>query len=134
MIIHLNYLTNLLNLFLIFVYTVLININLEIKELKNLILFLIILNLLIKLYIWYNFNISKKKNLHVIIRTIFFNNRFIMLSIFIFSIITPAYMILQKDYLIIDLFIEKFSFLLIFLFALIGFYLEFFILESKLSK
>ena len=43
-------------------------------------------------------------------------------------------MIFQKDILVIDLFIEKFSFLLVFIFSLIGFYLEFFVLESKSNK
>ena len=43
-------------------------------------------------------------------------------------------MILQKDILVINLFIEKFTFLLVFIFSVIGFYLEFFILESKPIK
>ena len=43
-------------------------------------------------------------------------------------------MIIQKDILIIDPFIEKLSFLLVMIFSLIGFYIEFFILERKIKK
>ena len=38
-------------------------------------------------------------------------------------------MLMQKDILVIDILIEKVSFLLVSIFALIGFYLEFYILE-----
>ena len=130
----LNYIINLLNIFLIFIYFIILSINLELKEFGYILFFLIMINLLIKLYYWYNFTISKKKNLHFIINNIFFNERFTILSIFIFSILIPIYMIFQKDSLVINLYIEKFSFLLVFIFSLIGFYLEFFILESKTNK
>tara|TARA_Y100000591_G_C21556980_1_gene556574 strand:- start:276 stop:680 length:405 start_codon:yes stop_codon:yes gene_type:complete len=134
MMIRLNYVINLLNIFLLFIYFIFININLTNIKFEYLITSLIIINLIVKLYIWYNFNISKKKDLDIIINNIFFSNRFTKVSIFIFSIATPIYMIFQKESLIIDLFIEKLSFLLVFIFALIGFYLEFFILESKSKK
>ena len=134
MMIRLNYVINLLNIFLLFIYFIFININLKNIKFEYLITSLIIINLIVKLYIWYNFNISKKKDLDIIINNIFFSNRFTKVSIFIFSIATPIYMIFQKESLIIDLFIEKLSFLLLFIFALIGFYLEFFILESKSKK
>ena len=134
MMIRLNYVINLLNIFLLFIYFIFININLTNIKFEYLITSLIIINLIVKLYIWYNFNISKKKDLDIIINNIFFSNRFTKVSIFIFSIATPIYMIFQKESLIIDLFIEKLSFLLVFIFALIGFYLEFFILESKSKR
>ena len=134
MMMRLNYYINLLNLFLIFIYFIFININLLRKEFEYILISLILINLSIKFYNWYNFNITKRKNLHIIINNIFFNDRFTRLSIFIFSIVTPIYMILQKDSLVIDLFIEKLSFLLVFIFVLLGFYLEFFILESKSNK
>ncbi len=130
----LNYIINLLNIFLIFIYFIILSINLELKEFGYILFFLIMISLLIKLYNWYNFTTSKKKNLHFIINNIFFNERFTRLSIFIFSILIPIYMIFQKDSLVINLYIEKFSFLLVFIFSLIGFYLEFFILESKTNK
>tara|TARA_B100000575_G_C22986006_1_gene568716 strand:- start:5 stop:409 length:405 start_codon:yes stop_codon:yes gene_type:complete len=131
---HLNYYANLLNLFLIFVYLILININLEKKEFGFIIIYLIIINLLVKLYSWYNYSITKKYNLNAILDIIFFNKNFIKLVILIFSIVTPIYMIFQKDSLVINLSMEKLSFLLVFIFALLGFYLEFFILERKLNK
>ena len=101
---------------------------------KYLLIFLILINLLIKLYNWYNFSFSKKQYLNIIINNIFFSDRFLKFSIIIFSIVTPVYMILQKDSLVIDMFIEKLSFLLVFIFSILGFYLEFFILESKTDK
>ncbi len=72
--------------------------------------------------------------MHIIFKNIFFNIRITRLSVLIFSIVTPIYMIIQKDSLIIDLFIEKLSFLFVFIFSLVGFYLEFFILERKSNK
>ena len=129
----LNYLINLINLFLIFIYFIFISIDLVKKEFENLLIFLIIINLLIKIYNWYKFNVRMKKNLNIIFN-IFLNYRFTRLCIFIFSIVIPIYMILQKDSLVINLFIEKFTFLLVFIFSVIGFYLEFFILESKPIK
>tara|TARA_B100000963_G_C22426481_1_gene580106 strand:- start:380 stop:781 length:402 start_codon:yes stop_codon:yes gene_type:complete len=130
----LNFYINLINLFLIFTYFILINIGLIKKEFEYLIIFLITINFIIKFYNWYNLKITKKKNLKIFINNIFFNDRYTKLSIFIFSFATPIYMIFQKDILVIDLFIEKFSFLLVFIFSLIGFYLEFFVLESKSNK
>ena len=130
----LNYIINLLNLFLIIIFFLFLNNNLLNKEFKYLLIFLILINLLIKLYNWYNFNFSKKQYLNIIINNIFFSDRFTKFSIILFSIVTPIYMILQKDSLIIDFFIEKLSFLLVFIFSIIGFYLEFFILESKTDK
>ena len=130
----LNYFINLTNLFLLFSYFIFINLDLVKKEYEVLIIFIISINLILKLYNWYNFNISKKQNLYFIINSIFYSDRFIKLNILVFSIMTPIYMIFQRESLMIDLFIEKLSFFLIFLFALFGFYLEFFILESKSEK
>tara|TARA_Y100000768_G_C23419350_1_gene425363 strand:+ start:83 stop:475 length:393 start_codon:yes stop_codon:yes gene_type:complete len=129
--ISLNYLINLLNLSLIFIYFIFINIELVNKEFEYLLISLIVINLSIKLYSW---NITSKKNLHITFKNNFFNVRLTRLSIFIFSIVTPIYMIVQKDSLAIDLFIEKLSFLLVFIFSFVGFYLEFFILERKSNK
>ena len=130
----LNYFINLLNLFLIFAYFVFLNIDIINKEFKYLLISLIAINLLIKLYIWYNYKITRKQNLNIFINNIFFDDRFTKLSIFILSIATPIYMIFQKENLVVDLFVAKFSFLLVIIFSLIGFYLEFFILESKPNK
>ena len=129
-----NYFINLINLFLIFLFFIFLNINQINNEFKFLLIFLILFNFLIKLYTWHNFNIMKKKYLSSFIDNVFFNVRFTKLSILIFSIATPVYMIYQKDGLIIDQFVEKLSFLFVFIFSLIGFYLEFFILESNYKK
>ena len=61
MMIRLNYVINLLNIFLLFIYFIFININLTNIKFEYLIVSLIILNLMVKLYNWYNFDISKKK-------------------------------------------------------------------------
>tara|TARA_B100000674_G_scaffold246065_1_gene202753 strand:- start:260 stop:664 length:405 start_codon:yes stop_codon:yes gene_type:complete len=134
MMLRLNFIINLLNLFLILIFFIFLNKDLLNKEFEYLLIFLIIINLLIKLYNWYNFSFSKKQYLNIIINNIFFSDRFLKFSIIIFSIVTPVYMILQKDSLVIDMFIEKLSFLLVFIFSILGFYLEFFILESKTDK
>ena len=129
----LNYYINLLNLFLILIYFIFINNGVLEKKFEYLLISFIIINTSIKLYNWYNFNITKKKNLSILF-DIFFNDRFTKLNIFIFSIVIPFYMIIQKDSLVIDLFIEKLSFFIVFIFSLIGFYLEFFVLERKYCK
>jgi len=134
MILRLNYIISLLNLFLILIYFVLLNIKILSKEFGFLLIILISINLLIKLYNWYNFSFSKKQYLNVFINCIFFSDKFTKFSVVIFSIVIPIYMILQKDSLIIDFFIERLSFLLVFIFSIVGFYLEFFILESKTDK
>ena len=134
MILRLNYIISLLNLFLILIYFVLLNIKILSKEFGFLLIILISINLLIKLYNWYNFSFSKKQYLNVFINCIFSSDKFTKFSVVIFSIVIPIYMILQKDSLIIDIFIERLSFLLVFIFSIVGFYLEFFILESKTNK
>ena len=134
MILRLNFIINLLNLFLILIFFIFLNKDLLNKEFEYLLIFLIIINLLIKLYNWYNFSFSKKQYLNVFINCIFFSDKFTKFSVVIFSIVIPIYMILQKDSLIIDIFIERLSFLLVFIFSIVGFYLEFFILESKTDK
>ena len=134
MMVRLNYFINLINLFLIFIYFIFINIG-QIKiEFEYLLILLIITNLSVKLYNWYYFKIVMKKNIYVFINNVLLNEKFTQLSILIFSIIIPIYMIFQKDNLVIDLLIEKLSFLLVFIFAVLGFYLEFFILENNSNK
>ena len=134
MMVRLNYFINLINLFLIFIYFIFINIG-QIKiEFEYLLILLIITNLSVKLYNWYYFKIVMKKNIYIFINNVLLNEKFTQLSILIFSIIIPIYMIFQKDNLVIDLLIKKLSFLLVFIFAVLGFYLEFFILENKSKK
>ena len=130
----LNYFINLLNLFLIFLYFIFINTNFLLTELELSLIFLIILNFVMKLYNWYYYKNLKVINLKAISKKIFFNENFTKISIFILSILIPVYMIWQRESLIIDLFVEKLSFFLVFVFSLLGFYIEFFILESQSKK
>ena len=130
----LNYFINLLNLFLIFLYFIFINTNFLLTELELSLIFLIILNFVIKLYNWYYYKNLKVINLKAISKKIFFNENFTKISIFILSILIPIYMIWQRESLIIDLFVEKLSFFIVFVFSLVGFYIEFFILESQRKK
>ena len=104
------------------------------RNFEYFLIFLIFFNSIVKFYNWTNLEIKKKKYPNIFINNFFYNDRFTKLSIFILSIVIPLYMIFQKDNLIMDLFIEKLSFFLVFLFSIIGFYLEFFVLESKLGK
>ena len=130
----LNYFINLLNLFLIFLYFIFINTNFLLTELELSLIFLIILNFVMKLYNWYYYKNLKVINLKAILKKIFFNENFTKISIFILSILIPIYMIWQRESLIIDLFVEKLSFFIVFVFSLVGFYIEFFILESQRKK
>ena len=130
----LNYFINFINLLLIFIYFIFINIG-QIKiEFEYFLILLIISNLTVKLYSWYYLKIVIKNKNYVLINYFFLNEKFTKLSILIFSIIIPIFMIFQKDNLVIDLMIEKLSFLFVFIFAILGFYLEFFILENKSNK
>ena len=43
-------------------------------------------------------------------------------------------MILQKNNLVIDTLVEKISFFIVFIFTLIGFFVEFYILESEKNE
>ncbi len=133
MMIRLNYFINVINLFLIFIYLIYINFDQVKKEFEYFLITLILINLLIKSHNWYYFSISKKQSWDII-NIIFFNNNFTKFCVLIFSIVTPIYMIAQKDNLVINIFIEKLSFLLVFIFSLIGFYLEFYILQSRSNK
>ena len=129
-----NFFLNLLNLFLILIYFIFLNIILIKKEFEYILISLIIINSILKLINFYNFEILKKTNLNNLINNIFYNDRYTKFSVFILSTVIPIYMIIQKDILIIDPFIEKLSFLLVMIFSLIGFYIEFFILERKIKK
>ena len=82
-----------------------------------------------KIYIWSNFRVFIKKDLNKIFDNILSNDSFAKLSIIILSTVIPIYMLMQKDILVVDILIEKASFLLVSIFTLIGFYLEFYILE-----
>ena len=75
------------------------------------------------------FIVGKKDDENNFCNVILFNVSFAKLSIVILSTVIPIYMLMQKDILVIDILIEKASFLLVSIFALIGFYLEFYILE-----
>tara|TARA_Y100000768_G_C23871299_1_gene630597 strand:+ start:456 stop:854 length:399 start_codon:yes stop_codon:yes gene_type:complete len=127
-----NIIINLLNLFLILLYFIFININLINKEFGLLLICLIIINLVFKLFDWSNTSQFKIGKINNLIDNIFFNNKFLKIIIFILSILLPIYMIVQKDSLVIDIFIEKISFFLVFLLSLVGFCLEFFILKKRI--
>ncbi len=129
-----NYIINILNLFLILLYFVLLNADINKKIFEFSLITLVMLNFILKLINWHNFNLVVKKNINIFVNNIFYNDKFTKLKILILSIIIPAYMIVQKDELIIDEFIEKLSFCFVFIFSLIGFYLEFFIFERKSNK
>ena len=124
-----NFSINLLIVVCLFIYFIFTTIDFNIKNIEYFLILIIVINSFNKIYIWLNFRVFIKKNLNKIFKDILFNDSFAKLSIVILSTIIPIYMLMQKDILVVDILIVKASFLLVSIFALIGFYLEFYILE-----
>ena len=124
-----NFSINLLIVVCLFIYFIFTTIDFNLKNIEYFLILIIVINSFNKIYIWSNFRVFIKKNLNKIFKDILFNDSFAKLSIIILSTVIPIYMLLQKDILVINILIEKVSFLLVSFFALIGFYLEFYILE-----
>jgi len=124
-----NFSINLLIVVCLFIYFIFTTIEFNLKNIEYFLILLIVINSFNKIYIWSNFRVFIKKDLNKIFKDILFNDSFTKLSIIILSTIIPIYMLMQKDILVVDILIEKASFLLVSFFALIGFYLEFYILE-----
>ena len=124
-----NFSINLLIVVCLFIYFIFITIGFNLENIKYFLILIIVINLFNKIYIWSNFRVFIKKDLNKIFKDILFNDSFAKLSIIILSSVIPIYMLMQKDILVVDILIEKASFLLVSIFALIGFYLEFYILK-----
>ena len=124
-----NFSINLLIIVCLIIYFIFTTIEFNLKNIEYFLILLIVINSFNKIYVWSNFRVFIKKDLNKIFTDILFNDSFAKLSIIILSTVIPIYMLKQKDILLIDILIEKTSFLLVSIFALIGFYLEFYILE-----
>ncbi len=124
-----NFSINLLIVVCLFIYFIFTTIDFYLKNIEYFLILIIVINSFNKIYIWSNFRVFIKKDLNKIFTDILFNVSFAKLSIIILSTVIPIYMLMQKDILVVDILIEKASFLLVSIFALIGFYLEFYILE-----
>ncbi len=124
-----NFSINLLIVVCLFTYFIFTTIGFNLENIEYFLILIIVINSFNKIYIWSNFRVFIKKDLNKIFKNILFNDSFAKLSIVILSTVIPIYMLMQKDILVIDILIEKASFLLVSIFALIGFYLEFYILE-----
>ena len=124
-----NFSINLLIIVCLFIYFIFTTIEFNLKNIEYFLILIIVINSFNKIYIWSNFRVFIKKDLNKIFKDILFNDSFAKLSIIILSTVIPIYMLMQKDILVVDILIEKASFLLVSFFALIGFYLEFYILE-----
>ena len=124
-----NFSINLLIVVCLFIYFIFTTIDFNLKNIEYFLILIIVINSFNKIYIWSNFRVFIKKDLNKIFTDILFNDSFVKLSIIILSTVIPIYMLMQKDILVVDILIEKASFLLVSIFALIGFYLEFYILE-----
>lgn len=124
-----NFSINLLIVVCLFIYFIFTTIGFNLENIEYFLILIIVINSLNKIYIWSNFRVFIKKDLNKIFKDILFNDSFAKLSIVILSTVIPIYMLMQKDILVVDMLIEKASFLLVSIFALIGFYLEFYILE-----
>ena len=124
-----NFSINFLIVVCLFIYFIFTTIDFNLENIEYFLILIIVINSFSKIYIWSNFKVFIKKDLNKIFKDILFNESFAKLSIIILSTVIPIYMLMQKDILVIDILIEKASFLLVSIFALIGFYLEFYILE-----
>ncbi len=124
-----NFSINFLIVVCLFIYFIFTTIDFNLENIEYFLILIIVINSFNKIYIWANFRVFIKKDLNKKFTEILFNVSFAKLSIIILSTVIPIYMLLQKDILVIDILIEKASFLLVSIFALIGFYLEFYILE-----
>ena len=124
-----NFSINLLIVVCLFIYFIFTTIGFNLENIEYFLILIIVINSFNKIYIWSNFRVFIKKDLNKIFTDILFNDLFVKLSIIILSTVIPIYMLMQKDILVVDMLIEKASFLLVSIFALIGFYLEFYILE-----
>ena len=124
-----NFSINLLIVVCLFIYFIFTTIGFNLENIEYFLILIIVINSFNKIYIWSNFRVFIRKDLDKIFKDILFNDSFAKLSIIILSTVIPIYMLLQKDILVINILIEKVSFLLVSFFALIGFYLEFYILE-----
>ena len=124
-----NFSINLLIVVCLFIYFIFTTIGFNLENIEYFLILIIVINSFNKIYIWSNFRVFIKKDLNKIFKDILFNDSFAKLSIVILSTVIPIYMLMQKDILVVDILIEKASFLLVSIFALIGFYLEFYILE-----
>ena len=124
-----NFSINFLIVVCLFIYFIFTTIGFNLGNIEYFLILIIVINSFNKIYIWSNFRVFIKKDLNKIFTDILFNDSFAKLSIIILSSVIPIYMLMQKDILVVDILIEKASFLLVSIFALIGFYLEFYILE-----
>ena len=124
-----NFSINLLIVVCLFIYFIFTTIDFNLKNIEYFLILIIVINSFNKIYIWSNFRVFIKKDLNKIFKDILFNDSFAKLSIIILSTVIPIYMLIQKDILVVDILVEKASLLLVSIFALIGFYLEFYILE-----
>ena len=124
-----NFSINLLIVVCLLIYFIFTTVDINLKNIEYFLILIIVINSFNKIYIWSNFRVFIKKDLNKIFKDILFNDSFAKLSIVILSTVIPIYMLMQKDVLVVDILIEKVSFLLVSIFTLIGFYLEFYILE-----
>ena len=81
--------------------------------------FVLSLCLLIKLFYWYNISQSSERE------------NFLRFSFLVLTYFLPIYMIIQEPSLIIDVTILKISYLIIFIFALIGIFIERYLFNIK---
>ena len=129
-----NFSINLLIVVCLFIYFIFTTIDFNLGNIEYFLILIIVINSFNKIYIWSNFRVFIKKDLNKIFTDILFNDSFAKLSIIILSTVIPIYMLMQKDILVVDILIEKASFFLVSIFALIGFYLEFYILEVTKNR
>jgi len=95
---------------------------LNVDYLFQITIFILTVCLLIKLIYWYNIRKSSERE------------NFLRFSFLVLTYFLPIYMIIQEPTLIIDMTILKISFLIIFIFALIGTLIERYLFINQKTK
>ena len=97
---------------------------LDVDYLFQITIFILTVCMLIKLFYWYNIGKSSERE------------NLLRFSFLVLTYFLPIYMIIQEPTLIIDMTILKISFLIIFIFALIGILIEryLFIMNQKTKE
>ena len=123
---NINIYINLISLLLLLSLSILTLFEANFAYFESTIIIFLLFNFIIKISSWLKnnkYNVKFKINNYDII----FNNRFVLFIVLILSNINPLYMTLQKPYLIVDLVTIKILFFIVFILALLGFIIEFFV-------
>ncbi len=118
------YFVTLIGMLFLTIYSVSSFFEIDFNYLFYITIFVMSVCLLIKIFYWYNISKSSERE------------NFLRFSFLILTYFLPIYMIIQEPTLIIDMTILKISYLIIFIFAFIGIFIEryLFIIKEKIKE